>query len=232
MIERVDGLERPRILLLSHPLTTDTPAYGGGPGLEVERITAIERGDTANTRRISFPNHLGTHVDCPSHFFDGAPTLTDYATGQWVFSHPCIVDVGTNRDGLVSVGDVAAGIPMQADLVLVRTGHGTVRGSEDYWRGGPGLSAELGTWLREERPSVRAVGMDLISVTSRLHREAGRAAHRAFLDPGGPGTPIRLIEDMDLLNCPATLEWVLCSPLVLRDADGGPVTVWAMAAAR
>jgi hypothetical protein len=68
--------------------------------------------------------------------------------------------------------------------------------------------------------------MDLISVTSRLDRDAGRAAHRAFLDPDGLGQPIRLVEDMNLMECPMSVGTVLVSPLRLVGSDGVPVTVW------
>lgn len=74
---------------------------------------------------------------------------------------------------------------------------------------------------------MSTVGMDLISVSSQLNRPAGRAAHRAFLDPEGEGEPVRLIEDMALQDCPGQLACVFVFPLLLEDADGAPVTVCA-----
>ena len=211
---------------LSYPLSTDTPAYGGGEGLSVSPITSIAAGDTANTLQLRFPNHLGTHVDLPAHFFEAGPTLDDYQATDWVFNRPMLVDVDTESGALVDRHHIEGRIPDETDLLLIRTGHGRNRGTPGYWEGGPGLSPDLALWLRDACPDIRAVGMDLISVTSRLRREAGRAAHRAFLDPAGVGRPIRLIEDMRLYDCPTELRWVLVSPLSLRGADGAPVTVW------
>jgi len=74
--------------------------------------------------------------------------------------------------------------------------------------------------------------MDLISVTSREHREEGRAAHRAFLDPAGEGNPVLLIEDMALAHVRGALRAVCVSPLRVRDADGGPCTVFGWSAGR
>jgi len=212
---------------LSFPLDLHTPAYGGAQGLEVEHLTSIQAGDTANTVRVRFPNHLGTHVDAPAHFFDEGATLSDYAPEDWVFTRPVLADAAVESGELVSQRHVESQVPSDTDLLLIRTGHGQARGTDAYWQEGPGLSDELGFWLRTERPSVRAVGMDLISVTTRLARPEGKAAHRAFLDPAGSGSPIRLIEDMDLATCPKTLGWIVVSPLDLRNGDGGPVTVWA-----
>ena len=214
------------IVRLSHPLSESTPAYGGGAGLRVQRLTSISGGDTANSLRLDLPNHLGTHVDAPSHFFDGAPTLSDYAPEDWIFSRPILVDVKVPSGALVGPEHLGDELPPDTDLLIVRTGHGRRRGEPSYWEGGPGLSAELGTWLRNERPGVRAVGMDLISVTTRLNRAAGREAHRAFLDPAGAGEPIRLIEDMWIDKSIPSLSWAVVVPLELQDADGAPVTVW------
>jgi kynurenine formamidase len=216
----------PPIIELSYPLSETTPAYGGGDGLSVEQLSSIALGDTANSLRLTFPNHLGTHVDVPRHFFSGAPSITHYPPEQWIFDAPVVVDVEVGDGKLVGSSDVARTCPTGADLLILRTGHGRSRGREEYWQAGPGLSAELARWLRVERPTVRAVGMDLISVTSRLDRPAGRAAHRAFLDPEGVGDAIRLIEDMRLDQPIPHLARVLVVPLVIEDADGGPVTVW------
>ncbi len=213
---------------LSYPLGLDTPAYGGGEGLQLSRLTAISRGDTANTLLLSFPNHLGTHVDVPSHFFEGGQDLTSYAPSDWVFTRPLVVDVEVPDGGLVMPADLGGKLTDNVDLLLIRTGHGRSRGNAAYWAQGPGLAPELGKWIRDQRPAVRAVGMDLISATSRLRREEGRACHRAFLDPHGRGTAVRLIEDMALSECPEELQLVVVSPLVVHGADGAPVTVWAV----
>ncbi len=221
------NVESGSVRLLSHPLRPSTPAYGGGEGLTVRPLTAIARGGTANTVELSFPNHLGTHVDLPAHFFDGASTLTDFPPDSWIFTCPALLDVQPSPDGLIHPEGLLGPVPRGADLLLLRTGHEGTRGTDEYWASGPGLSPALGTWLRDERSQVRAVGMDLISVTSRLNRDAGRAAHRAFLDPHGVGAPVLLIEDMALRDCPHHLRFVLVSPLMLGDGDGAPVTVWA-----
>ena len=67
-----------------------------------------------------------------------------------------------------------------------------------YATNNPGLHPDLGRWFRVNYPEIRAVGMDWISISSFAHRETGREAHRAFLDPDGAGQPIVILEDMDL----------------------------------
>jgi len=71
------------------------------------------------------------------------------------------------------------------------------------------------------------MGFDAISLTSFQHRELGREAHRAFLCPHKTHNPILIIEDMHLEKLTHTPASVICGPLMLKDADGVPVTVIA-----
>ena len=43
-----------KVVWLSHPLSPEIPAYGGGEGMRIEPITQIAAGDTANTSRLCF----------------------------------------------------------------------------------------------------------------------------------------------------------------------------------
>ncbi|MFC1619498.1 cyclase family protein [Candidatus Neomarinimicrobiota bacterium] len=210
---------------LNHPLNEDTPVYGGGEGLGIHSQSSISSGDTANTSRWEFPNHLGTHLDAPYHFFDQGAKLSDYPPDYWIFSQPLLLDVPAGDGHLITPEDVTDRLATKPDLLILRTGYERYRQEERYWQRNPGLSSELGFWLRKNYPSVRAVGLDCISITSRLHRETGRAAHQAFLDPEGPGNPIPLIEDMALISASSDLKQIIVAPFPVAEADGGPCTI-------
>ena len=136
-----------------------------------------------------------------------------------------LLDVEVSDGQIFAPYHVATDIPAGTDLLLIRAGHVSRRGSPAYWERGPGLSRELGSWLRERFPSIRAVGVDTISRTTRFRRHEVREAHRAFLDPQMPGEPIILIEDMALEGCSSYLISVLVAPLMLEGADGAPCTI-------
>ncbi len=214
------------IVLLSHILNENTPAYGGGVSLTATATKAIAKGDTANTSDWMLPNHLGTHLDVPRHFFDDGKSLTDYEPATWFFNHPQIIAVNVAPGQLIGLDELDAQIDSETDFLMLRTGFGQYRDDERYWKESPGIKSTLGHFLRQEFPNVRMLGFDFISMTSKQHRDEGKLAHRAFLDPAGEGDPILILEDMDLANATRPFDSVIVAPLMVEEADGSPCTVF------
>jgi arylformamidase len=212
---------------LSHSISHNTPLYGGAENIHIVLDTAISKGDTANSLLLSFPNHAGTHVDVPYHFFEDGKKLTDYDASFWIFDNPVCVDVCGEDGYLVKYEDVVNSIKAETDLLLIRTGYEEHRNKKKYWQKNPGLSVDLARKLRTNNPNIRAVGVDVISITSRLHREEGRKAHREFLGSHYNSQPIVLVEDMSLINFTTDISQVIILPLLIKDADGAPCTVIA-----
>lgn len=222
-------MDRLTAIWLSHPLSVETPAYGGGQGLKIEPASCIANGDTANTSCWTFPNHLGTHVDTPLHFFDGGMAVSDYSPDFWVFHNAQLMDIPCEDGRLICSTDLSEPICSKTDLLLLRTGFENYRVEPRYWQRNPGLDPELGKWLRFGFPNIRAVCIDSISITSRLHKQEGRIAHRTFLDPKGEGHPVLLVEDMALAKAPHSLSTVVITPLLVNGADAAPCTVLGFA---
>lgn len=215
------------MIYLSYKLSTNTPAYGGGTGLRVKEVSKIDNGDTANSLQLSFPNHIGTHIDAPSHFFDDGKKLTDYDPSFWIFNHPQCVDVPGGDGHLITISDIDKKINEQTDLLLLRTDYQQYRSQTRYWQKNPGLSEALAKELRQNYPHIRAVGVDFISITSRLHREEGKKAHREFLGAHYNSDPILIIEDMQLSNYYNEISRIIVLPLMIDNADGAPCTIIA-----
>ena len=73
------------MIYLSHYLNDQTPLYGGVEEITISKSTSINDGNTANTLHISIPNHAGTHIDVPKHFFNEGKSLSDYPASFWFF---------------------------------------------------------------------------------------------------------------------------------------------------
>lgn len=214
--------------LLSHSLGQSTPAYGGNlNGFLREIRSAISNGDSSNSETWKLANHHGTHVDCPYHFCESGKKITDYKPEEWVFSNPFLLSVKAEPNELLGLADAREAIPLDSDCLIIKTGFENYRGQIEYWKHNPGLTPELGEWLRNHRPNLQIVGFDFISLTAFQHRDLGREAHRTWLCPKKGLREIRIIEDMKLAELSKSPRKLLVSPLLVEDGDGSPVTVWA-----
>lgn len=171
-------------------------------------------------------NHLGSHVDVPRHFVADGKAVDDYDIREWIFRRCCLADVRVATGVVITPADVEPylkGCP-DTDLLLLRTGFESKRGANEYWEDGPGCAPSLAGWLRERLPSIAALGIDSLSLSSRRHRELGRQAHRDFL-----GAAFRILEDLSLHALPLgnAVRVVIALPLYIEGADGAPCTVAA-----
>ena len=216
-----------RIIFLSHVIDVDTPSYGNRDKFIVEQISEVKQGKSANSSKWTFTsNHLGTHVDVPKHFFDNGKTITDYYPQEWIFKKIQIIDVPCEKADLIGIAEIEHKIESDIDLLLIRTGYEKYRSKDKYWNDNPGLTPELGFWLRENFRIIRAVGFDFISLSSWKFRDVGKEAHKAFLDPQGVSDQILIIEDMKL-GCIEKASKVIVAPILVEYSNGAPVTIIA-----
>jgi len=210
--------------LLSYILRADTPMYGGGSALRLEREKQIGNGDACNLTTINLPAHCGTHVDAPRHFYDQGRHIAQYSIKELIFERPLVVECSKNPGQFIMPEDL--GDPHGCDLLLFRTGFGSCRGQDVYWQKNPGIAPETAEVIRRDYPGIRAVGLDAISVSSFADRSAGRRTHQLFLsDRGFASGPVLLIEDMDLRSSLNGLTRVFIAPCLVEGAEGAPCTV-------
>lgn len=210
---------------LSHEIKDNMPEYGG-EGVVLKHIAnkAVSQGDSCNIINTELSSHLGTHIDCPRHFFDKAGVFTEYPAEFWIFNRPFLLNLNINEDEIIGK-DVFSAVPDDTDIILIKTGFQKFRGQKKYGFNNPGISAEAAIWLREKKPKVRVVGIDFISISPYQDRNMGRQAHKAFLDPEGKNKPILILEDMDLKEANNKLSDVWVFPLRVSSWDSSPCTV-------
>jgi len=222
--EQVNNLNS-HLVWLSHALEPNTPCYGGGAGISVSSGKSMASGDSCNTSLLSFPNHIGSHVDAPRHFISDGSSINDYQPEDWLFTCPLmIMDVPTKAGQLLGPDDVPKPDYQNdnVDLLLIRTGFEVYRDQDVYWREGPGLHPNLAGHFRIMFPSLQAIGLDTISISSFQHRDAGREAHKTFLSDN-----IRIFEDLSLAHVrdSRSLSQVIALPLRFSSCDGAPCTI-------
>ena len=202
---------------LSYFIEESTPVYGGLKNtISLNQISSIENGDTANSKRICFPNHVGTHIDFPFHFRNDGKKCSDYPASFWVFNK-----VGFLECSIDEVPDRISFLPKNIELLILKTGFGENRDKEIYWSSQPVIPASFALLFRNAFPNLRIFGFDMISLTSKLNRAEGKKAHTAFL----LDQDILILEDMKIDNLFTSPEKVIVSPLQIGVLDGAPCTV-------
>jgi arylformamidase len=201
-----------KFVFLSHTLNSATPTYGGKDAF------------VTSGKKFEMTAHTGTHIDFPSHFFEEAAGVDGYDADFFVFSKPLFVKI-TPLGQIVrnELTEKLADITDDGyDILIVKTGYGTRRASDEYSLGGLGFAPDIADFVRQKFPSVRVFGFDSVSVSSFANRELGREAHMAFLNPK---RPILLLEDMKLDEIEGGLSKVVVSPLRVEGFDGAPCAV-------
>lgn len=215
------------LVLLSHKLSLSTPSYAGGPGLSIKPLKQISKGDSSNSYILEIPNHLGTHVDASRHFDQDGRAVADYELSELVFTKPVLLDIPKGESQLIYSEDLRPykELARDADMLLIRTGFQALRSSnpEVYCMHGPGLSSDAARFIVSELPSLRAIGVDLISISSPDHRDEGRMAHRILLK----GRDFLIVEDMNLSILKDSPKRVVVIPLFVEGIDSSPCTVIA-----
>lgn len=216
--------------LLSYPLSVDTYGYRGKKPLRIKEVKLISKGDSCNTAMLVFPNHLGTHIDCPNHFFTSGKKLSQYKIEDFIFSNPVILDCPKQENELVTLDDIKGNLKKlkEKDILLLRTGFYRYRSSMKYAVKNPGIDPEAARFIRKNLTSVRCIGVDSISVSPYGNRKIGRETHRIFLQKYSfERQPVCIIEDMDLSGNLMDLKKVFVVPLFIKGVDSAPCTIFA-----
>jgi len=237
------GTEVPRaaaqtIVDLSHPFDENTVYWPTETGFVLERISAgvTERGYFYAANRFRAPEHGGTHLDAPIHFWRGGQTVDAVPLERLMGDGAC-VDVSracaADRDYLVTVEDLkrweAEHEASLADkVVLLRTGFAARWPDRERYLGTtatgreavsqlhfPGLDPSAAEWLAVER-RVRLVGIDTASIDHGPSRDF--SSHVALSRNGVPA-----LENLaSLERLPATGIRVIALPMKIAGGSGGP----------
>ena len=181
-----------KVLILSHLINKDTPLYAGEKSILIKKVKSIGSGDSCNKTQCSFSTHTGTHLDAPRHFLSKGKTISDLLAKELVYCKVCLTDIKNVKPGNI-IDENSLSKIKDCELLFIRTGFEKNRKKKVYWKNAPALDAGLALWLKKNCPSIRALGVDFISISNLENRELGRQAHKAFL-----GNGILLIEDMKL----------------------------------
>ena len=201
-----------RVYDISVSITPEMPVWPGDPPVTLRRVSEIAKGANANVSRLECGVHIGTHVDAPSHFIDGAPDVETLSL-KTLNGRAYVIDL-MQADVLDAETLDAAGIPPRTRRVLFKTRNSEFWPSEgsEFRTDFVGVDRSGAEWLVKK--GVQLVGIDYLSIAPY---KQSRPTHRVLLNAG-----VVVIEGLDLSQVPRGRYTLHCLPLKLMGSDGAP----------
>ena len=226
-----------RVVDMTYPLTADFPLFPVYDPVRVASKFSCEQ-DGFFVKSWAFDEHSGTHVDAPAHFGEGAPTVDRIPPEELILT-VAVIDlrerVEHDHDATAIPDDILAWERRHGPLpercaVFALTGWGSrVDDAAAYLNAdpsgtmhAPGFSEELTEFLKDERPDVRAIGLDTASLD--IAATADFPAHVSWLPSGRYG--IENLANLDRL--PPTGAVAIVGAPALAGGSGGPTRVLAL----
>jgi len=212
---------------LSYTLSENLTAYKNGKRINIVVERNIADGDSCNQTSLELRSHLGTHIDFPYHFDENGKKGDEFRANEFVFNSIYVIflDISLKDTSLIEEDHFNNhDFKQETDLLIIKTGFCEERFDKKYYNNYPGFSEKLAKYFKSKMPNLRAIGFDLISLSSPLNGDIGKKAHLEFLKQ----EKIIIIEDMDLrnLDSDSQINTVVVAPLRFENSDGAPVTIF------
>jgi arylformamidase len=196
---------------ISAPLHNGMVAWPGDAPFERISTLEIAKGDECNLSQISATAHIGTHMDAPRHYLEGAPGIE---------TMPIAASIGRARvieihdPEAIRASELETHCLFQGERVLFKT-----RNSEHCWetdhfqKNYIYMAPEAAHYLAER--GVQTVGVDYLSVGG--FESGGPETHRILLQAG-----IWIVEGLVLKHVEPGEYELVCLPLKIVGGDGAP----------
>jgi arylformamidase len=195
------------------PISSKLPVYPGDPGIDLDQVFSLAKGDPANVTRINMGSHTGTHVDAPYHFVETGQKLDELKleifTGR---THVLEVTAPVITESVLSEFDFT-----DKTRVLFKTRNSYL------WDRGPEFIKEY-VYIEPRaaellvKEGIKLVGIDYLSVEK--FGSTTFETHLKLLTNG-----IAIVEGLNLRDVEPGDYEMICLPLRMTNGDGAPARV-------
>jgi kynurenine formamidase len=234
---------------LSHVLKPGMPHYPGDEDFSYKDVFKgpMENGEYIAIGQFTTNEHLGTHLDAPSHFLQGAPS-TDQIKLEQLTGFAAVIDVSEkakNPRYQITKEDVLAWekknhTTVNQKIILFYTGYsqywGNNRlyfGTEDQSASGvsamnfPSMGIEMIEWLLKNR-QIKAIGIDTASTdlpNIPTPHQSLHPVHQALAKANIPS--FENVANLHKIEPYPNGIYVIALPLKIENGTGGPIRMVA-----
>jgi arylformamidase len=188
--------------------------YPGDPRFRSKPVRSFEAGDSYGLFKIMMSNHIGTHVDAPSHFIPGGLTITDIPL-EVLNGRARVVQIRHREK--IDVPELKQLTFMNDVRVLFKTRNSHLWTNHKYFsKKYIHMTPDAARYLVEE--GIKLIGFDYHSI--ELFGDQNYPVHRVLL-----GNQVVLVEGLDLTQIDEGQYDLSCLPLKLRGMDAAPARV-------
>lgn len=225
-----------RVQDLTHTLKPTFPSFSGQPVFKSDVAVTVKK-DGFYALNITYFEHVGTHMDAPAHFGDGAKTVEQIAPSSLI-APLAIIHIhdraAKEHDAQVTPDDLRAwerkyGRLPEGAAVFMHSGWESRVGSAKTFRNAdasgvmhlPGFRADAAEFLLKERDAV-GIGVDTMSLDIGASKDF--KTHVTWLPAGRWG----LENVANLTEVPPSGAMVFVGAPKVAGGSGGPSRVIAM----
>jgi arylformamidase len=207
-----------RIVDLTQHLSNEMPLYPGmaRPSFVDTATVAI---DGYAMSEYHLMNHIGTHVDAPSHHVIG-PSLDDMPLERLV-TEALTLDFSRHVPGAITLAEITPHLShiKAGDIVLIYSGGSRHWGSNAYWNSWCYPDDEAAQALIER--NISAVGFD--GPSADPVETTTFPLHKRWLSAGR-----MILENLTNLDQLPERTLLVVAPLKVRGANGAPARIFAL----
>ena len=210
-----------KYLDLTHRIEQDMPVFPGDPPPEIREVTTLGK-DSYAVQSIRFSNHIGTHLDAPSHFIEGGMTVEEIPLESLIGRAVILDFTCKGKNDRVTIEDLQAHeyLMPPGSRVLIKTGWDVNFTSEAYFESFPCLTREAAEYLVHLK--IRLLGTDTPSPSPLA--DPNETIHRTLLAAG-----IVIVESLKNLTLIDRNQCqIIVLPLPIKDFSGAPCRVVAV----
>jgi kynurenine formamidase len=210
-----------RYIDLTHRIEENMQVFPGDPAVEIREVMTLGE-DICTVQSIQFNNHVGTHLDAPSHFIEGGMTADQIPLDTLIGTAVILDFTYKSSDDLITKEDLQAQEYriLPDSRVLIKTGWDANFTSSAFYENFPCLTLEAAKFLVTLK--IRLLGMDTPS-PSPLD-DPGQTIHKTLLDAGI--VILESVKNLTLINRDQCQIIIL--PPLIKDFSGAPCRVVAV----
>lgn len=200
------------------------PLQHGMPGVEFETAKTIEK-DGWNAKKLHIYSHAGTHIDAPLHFNVNKKSISDIPLSHCI-GKAMVARVTCNTAkkciNVADLGDIAKKTKAN-DSLLIQTGWSKYVHTPKYRNELPRIGIELADWCVNKQ--IKMLGVEPPSIADVFNSDELTSVHSVLMRGG-----VTIIEGLTNLNAlPDNAFQLYAIPLKIKDCDGSPARVFAIA---